>query len=360
LRILAGTTAAFGAQGRRLLWHPARPGTALVHQPLATRDTPFDRYGDWLPAARIAAVVMAMLAISLAEARAPGDRAYNCGLSSGDNPTDRRGAMTEDVEKAGRAASAPHPKDKHPQRPAAGAAARPGTRLDGDLEAMVASNPDFRISWRGYDQLQVDNYVAWGDTELRSSRAAQDQTMRASTETATRLGACQFELEQTRQDLAEARAAAATQVSERLRQILHLAAEEAEELRAGGQDEAERIRAAADANADEIVEHAERKAQAIMEEAGAQHDRIATEAQQLRADAARLLEEAKAEAARLIDDAQAEAESLRDAGHQPHREHDNVFLARRKCVLRTRQRTLCASPGNRVTRGAIVPVYGKS
>jgi apolipoprotein N-acyltransferase len=60
---LAGTTAAFDAQGRRLLWHPAATGVATVDLPLATRDTPFDRYGAWVPV--LSAVAVAIAAISL-------------------------------------------------------------------------------------------------------------------------------------------------------------------------------------------------------------------------------------------------------------------------------------------------------
>jgi len=70
---LAGTTAAFDAQGRRLLWHPAATGTAAVRLPLATRQTPFDRYGDWVPAACVLAIAIAVIAFSLEAARARAD-----------------------------------------------------------------------------------------------------------------------------------------------------------------------------------------------------------------------------------------------------------------------------------------------
>jgi apolipoprotein N-acyltransferase len=69
---LSGTTAAFDAQGRRLLWHPAATGTAVVDLPIAAADTPFDRFGDWVPATCIVAVALAVLVISLADARPAG------------------------------------------------------------------------------------------------------------------------------------------------------------------------------------------------------------------------------------------------------------------------------------------------
>ena len=69
---LSGTTAAFDAQGRRLLWHPGATGTAIVDLPIAAANTPFDRFGDWVPATCIVAVVLAVLVISLAETRPAG------------------------------------------------------------------------------------------------------------------------------------------------------------------------------------------------------------------------------------------------------------------------------------------------
>jgi apolipoprotein N-acyltransferase len=69
---LSGTTAAFDAQGRRLLWHPGATGTAIVDLPIAAANTPFDRFGDWVPATCIVAVAFALLVISLADARPAG------------------------------------------------------------------------------------------------------------------------------------------------------------------------------------------------------------------------------------------------------------------------------------------------
>jgi apolipoprotein N-acyltransferase len=66
---LAGTTAAFDAQGRRILWHPASTGIAAVDLPLASRQTPFDRYGNWVPLSCLAAVALALVAAGLRNAR---------------------------------------------------------------------------------------------------------------------------------------------------------------------------------------------------------------------------------------------------------------------------------------------------
>jgi apolipoprotein N-acyltransferase len=66
---LSGTTAAFDAQGRRLLWHPAATGAAAVALPLAARTTPYDRWGDWVLAASVVIVVAACVGLSLGAAR---------------------------------------------------------------------------------------------------------------------------------------------------------------------------------------------------------------------------------------------------------------------------------------------------
>ena len=79
---LSGTTAAFDAQGRRLLWHPGATGTAIVDLPVAAANTPFDRFGDWVPATCIVAVVLAVLVISLAETRPAGGADPDHGVES--------------------------------------------------------------------------------------------------------------------------------------------------------------------------------------------------------------------------------------------------------------------------------------
>ena len=79
---LSRTTAAFDAQGRRLLWHPGATGTAIVDLPIAAANTPFDRFGDWVPATCIVAVVLAVLVISLAETRPAGGADPDHGVES--------------------------------------------------------------------------------------------------------------------------------------------------------------------------------------------------------------------------------------------------------------------------------------
>jgi apolipoprotein N-acyltransferase len=64
---LSGTSAAFDARGRRLAWRPTGwRGATVVTVPLAAGRTPYDRFGDWLPAG--CALVLAAAAV-LAVAR---------------------------------------------------------------------------------------------------------------------------------------------------------------------------------------------------------------------------------------------------------------------------------------------------
>ncbi len=67
---LTGVTAVFDADGRRLAWFDThRRGSVLVSLPLAARETPFVRYGDWVLLLSFAAVA-AMTAARLAQATA--------------------------------------------------------------------------------------------------------------------------------------------------------------------------------------------------------------------------------------------------------------------------------------------------
>ncbi len=68
---LAGTTATFDAQGRRLVWWPGSTGTVTFSVPLRRVDTPYDRLGDWLLAWCLVILAASVIVISLgAESRA--------------------------------------------------------------------------------------------------------------------------------------------------------------------------------------------------------------------------------------------------------------------------------------------------
>jgi cell division septum initiation protein DivIVA len=127
---------------------------------------------------------------------------------------------------------------------------RPRPNLSGDLLTMLEAWPQFRRRLRGYDQLQVDNYVAWAENELQAVRHELDLL-------AVQLGACSAEREALRRDLVQSpRERELAKVSDRVRGMLQLAAEEAADVRAIAEIEAERVLEQARAEAAGLVERA--------------------------------------------------------------------------------------------------------
>jgi apolipoprotein N-acyltransferase len=67
---LTGVTAVFDPEGRRLAWHGvSERGGYLVRVPLATGQTPFVRYGDWLPVTALSILFLAGLGEVLRRSR---------------------------------------------------------------------------------------------------------------------------------------------------------------------------------------------------------------------------------------------------------------------------------------------------
>ncbi|MGY1643896.1 DivIVA domain-containing protein [Geodermatophilus sp. SYSU D00703] len=179
--------------------------------------------------------------------------------------------------------------------PSDGTSRRPN--LAGDLEALFGPRPLFRTALRGYDRLQVDNYVAWAESELGTTRRENEDLL-------ARYGACSAELELSQRLLAcspEGREMVRT--SERVGEILRLAADEAAQLTEAGQVEADRIRGQARSEADLLL----RRAREVKDAAVAEADRIQEEAQRVREDAASEWELAGAEAVRMREEAAAAA-----------------------------------------------------
>src|SRR3954453_19118398 len=107
--------------------------------------------------------------------------------------------------------------------------------FSGDLDALLTTAPVFRASVRGYDRLQVDNYVSWAEAELRAARREIDDLFE-------RYGRARAELEISRRLLARSQAGQEMSVlSERMGRMLRRAADEAAELTAAGAAEAEQL-----------------------------------------------------------------------------------------------------------------------
>ncbi|NEM06210.1 hypothetical protein [Geodermatophilus normandii] len=141
--------------------------------------------------------------------------------------------------------------------------------LSGDLDGLLVSPPEFRRRSMGYDRLQVDNYVAWAEAELQSSRRETEDVLE-------RYGRCSAELALARQLLAHSPAGQEmVHLSERIGSILQLAADEAAEITSTARAEAEVLRA--EAEADRIL------AAEALERVGADRARLDDEAAEVRA-----------------------------------------------------------------------------
>lgn len=183
--------------------------------------------------------------------------------------------------------------------------------LTGDLDELLSRRPVFRTRVNGYDRLQVDNYAAWAESELRTLRREVDHLL-------VRFGDCSAELEISRRVLADApRGREVFPVSDRVQEMLQLASDEAAAMIEAGAQEAERILAEARTEADARL----RKAHEIKELAVAAADDLHAQARRLRAEANGHIDTARHEAAELLRQAAAERDRL-DA--EAARERDRV------------------------------------
>jgi chromosome segregation ATPase len=197
----------------------------------------------------------------------------------------------------------------------AGETVRPN--LTGDLDELLGSRPLFRTRPRGYDRLQVDNYAAWAEAELASARSQLDQLL-------TRFGACAAELEISRRMLADApRGREVFPVSDRVEEMLRLAAEEAAALTEAGAQEAERLLAEARIEADARL----RKAHEIKEMAVAAADELREQARRERAEVAAIRSQARSEAAEIVRAAAAERDRLDEEAAEQRQRADRAATA---------------------------------
>ncbi|TFV45967.1 hypothetical protein [Blastococcus sp. TF02A-35] len=171
-------------------------------------------------------------------------------------------------------------------------------KLSGALETLLDHRPAFRGSVRGYDRLEVDNYVAWAEGELAAAHREREHLL-------DRLVAGAAELEISRRLLAE-RPPARPVVSDRVGEILRLAEDQAAEVLAAAESEAGRILADARLEADARL----RKAHEIRELAADVADQLRADAQRDRAAAAAMLAQAGGGAELLLREAAEERERL--------------------------------------------------
>lgn len=191
---------------------------------------------------------------------------------------------------------------------------RPAPVFTGSLDSMLGSAPVFRSKLRGYDPMEVDTYVSWAESELRTVRRQVDDLL-------ARFGACSAELEISRRLLVDgSRNRVVFPVSDRVEEMLQLAAEEAAAITGTAARDAEDIVAEARSEADARL----RKAHEIKEMAVRAADDLRDHARKQRAEAQAALDRARAEAAELLRSAVEERDRLAAAAAQ---ERDRLAVA---------------------------------
>jgi cell division septum initiation protein DivIVA len=171
--------------------------------------------------------------------------------------------------------------------------------LEGDLDEVIDNRPVFRTRLHGYDRLEVDNYTAWATAELVTVRREADHLL-------SRFGEFSAELEISRRLLADARWRESFPISERLQEMLRLAAEEAGAITDAARQEADRLLAEARTEADARL----RKAHEVKELAVGAADELKRQARGDRTAAAAALEGARTEAAQILRQAAADRDRL--------------------------------------------------
>ena len=184
--------------------------------------------------------------------------------------------------------------------PGGSAAASRHPRLTGDLGTLLNHRPVFRGALRGYDRLEVDNYVAWAEGELATVHREREHLL-------DRVVACGTELELSRRVLSEQAAGSDRPVvSARVGEVLRLAEDQAAQVLDAAEAEGAQVLADARLEADARL----RKAQEIKKLAIDVADQLRADAQRDRAEAAAVLENAQAEAVELLRAAAAERDRL--------------------------------------------------
>ena len=239
-----------------------------------------------------------------------------------------------------------------PDLPAAPGAGRHSPRqpdrphLSGDLPTMLDSSLAFATALRGYDRLQVDNYVAWTESELYAAQRITDELV-------SRLAASEANLQRARQLLAQSEQHQdLSRLFDRVSDLLALAAQEAATsatATAADAAQADDIIAHARDEADVIIRRArqfEAHAAAREQAAERRHNEAQMAEEQTRNRVRAMVQEAAEErdrleaaaAARLI---QAE-QQLHELQHRQHRARQ--FLRRLTCEVDAALATLSDEP----------------
>ncbi|MGX7678491.1 hypothetical protein ACSMXN_06310 [Jatrophihabitans sp. DSM 45814] len=141
----------------------------------------------------------------------------------------------------------------------------PLPKLDGDLDVTLEMSPVFRPRRHGYSTIEVDNYVAWVEGELRAARGSCQAVLHEFAELAGQLATCRAELDALKLSGSDSAELPIPEwASNRVRAILQLAAEEADDVRAAARADAVALRTEMLAEARAVLRQAQWQAQQII------------------------------------------------------------------------------------------------
>src|SRR5262245_45191714 len=187
-------------------------------------------------------------------------------------------------------------------------------------ELLSEGGMEWEREVRGYNRQQVDNYVAWRAGQVRELESRLSQSL--------------GEIEHLRRELAEARASARLppheEISERVGQILKLAADEAKAEREHGATDANELREAARTETDKLRADAKKEVDQLKAEAQDRAERMLTAAQE---QADRAVATATAEAEKMVSTAHAAAEQTVSEANQHAESTVSAAMAQAKQQL---------------------------
>ncbi|HJQ02404.1 MAG TPA: hypothetical protein VJ851_12445 [Jatrophihabitans sp.] len=162
------------------------------------------------------------------------------------------------------------------------------------LPILDSDDPFFDVGLRGYDKRQVDDYVARAVAQIAELTAARDAALALSAERAALLASQQGQIEALNQRVANSnRPPDPATVSDRIREMLQLATEEATQTRHAAELEAERVLAAARADAERIRNEAVAEQQRLTTTAAQRSAEVDQQLAQVRTQVEQLLAEAR-------------------------------------------------------------------
>ncbi len=207
-------------------------------------------------------------------------------------------------------------------------------------ELLAEAGLEWEREVRGYNRQQVDNYVAWRAGQVRELESRLSQSI--------------AEIEHLRHELADVRASARRppheEISERVGQILKLAAEEAKAEREHGAVDANELREAAKKETDKLRADVKQEVDGLKAEAQDRAERMLTAAQE---QADRAVATATAEADKMLSSAHAAAEQTVSEANQHAESTVGAAMAQAKQQLDDATARATAPAWSRARRHAV-------